>query len=92
LVRRPSGFAVALSGMLVDAVNVIFSVALLRVLWAPIATRLSDGRLASPDTVLLLLGFVAIWLALLLAAGALHVAVSAFWAMELARGGRGEAQ
>jgi hypothetical protein len=42
--------------------------------------------------VLLLLGFVAIWLALLLAAGALHVAVSAFWAMELARGGRGEAR
>jgi hypothetical protein len=92
LVRRPSALGVAFSGMLVDAAKVIFTFALLRILWAPIATRLADGRLASPDTVLLLLGFVAIWLALLLVAGALHVAVSAFWAMELARGGRGEAQ
>ena len=89
LVRRPSSVGVALSGMLVDATTVIFTFALLRVLWAPIATRLADGRLASPDTVLLLLGFVAIWLALLLAAGALHVAISALWAMELAHGGSG---
>jgi hypothetical protein len=92
LVRRPSGLGVAFGGMLVDVVKLIFTFALLRILWAPIATRLADGRLASPDTVLLLLGFVAIWLALLLVAGALHVAVSAYWAMELARGGRGEAQ
>ena len=92
LVRRPSSLGVAFSGMLVDAAKVIFTFALLRIIWAPIATRLTDGRLASPDTVLLLLGFVAIWLALLLMAGALHVAVSAFWAMELARGGRGGAQ
>ncbi|HET6744763.1 MAG TPA: hypothetical protein VFH90_02825, partial [Candidatus Limnocylindria bacterium] len=58
---------------------------------APIAMALSDGRVANPSTLLLLLGFVAIWLALLLVAGALHVVVSAWWAMELARGRRGEA-
>jgi hypothetical protein len=92
LLRRPSGLGVAFAGMLVDAATILFTFALLRVLWAPIATRLADGQLASPDTVLLLLGFVAIWLALLLVAGALHVAVSAFWAMELAHGGRGVAQ
>jgi hypothetical protein len=36
--------------------------------------------------VLLLLGFVAVWLGLLLAAGALHVAISAWWAMEVGTG------
>jgi hypothetical protein len=92
LVRRPwLGLGVATGGMLVDAATLLFSFALLRVLWAPIAAALGDGRLASPSTLLLLLGFVTIWLALLLIAGALHVAVSAWWAMELARGNRGEA-
>ena len=46
------------------------------------------GRLATPETLLLLLGFVAIWLGLLLAAGAVQVAVSAWWAIEQARRGR----
>ena len=77
--------------MLVDAVSLLFTLALLRVLWAPIGTAIADGRLLSPAALLLLLGFVTIWLALLLVAGALHVAVSAWWAMELARGHRGDA-
>jgi len=92
LVRRPlAGIGVAGGGMLLDALNLLFTFALLRVLWAPIASALADGRLATPATLLLLLGFVAIWLALLLVAGALHVAVSAWWATELARGQGGGA-
>jgi hypothetical protein len=92
LVRRPlTGIGIAGGGMLLDAVNLLFTFALLRVLWAPIATALADGRLATPATLLLLLGFVAIWLALLLLAGALHVAVSAWWAAELSRGKGGGA-
>ena len=90
--RRPlTSLGVAGSGMLLDALNLLFTFALLRVLWAPIASALADGRLATPSTLLLLLGFVAIWLALLLVAGAMHVAVSAWWALELARGHRGGA-
>lgn len=92
LLRRPwTSLGVAAGGLLLDAINLVFTFALLRVLWAPIGSALADGRLATPSTLLLLLGFVAIWLALLLVAGALHVVVSAWWAMELARGRRGEA-
>jgi hypothetical protein len=90
LVRRPwSRLGVAGCAMLLDLVAIVLTFALLRVLWGPIGAALDAGRLATPDTLLLLLGFVAIWLALLLAAGALHVAISAWWAMELARGGLG---
>jgi hypothetical protein len=93
LLRRPwAGLGVAAGAMVLDAVSLLVSYALLRVLWAPIATALGDGRLATPSTLLLLLGFVTIWLALLLVAGALHVAISAWWAIELRRGYRGEAR
>jgi hypothetical protein len=68
---------------LVDAAVLALQIALLGVLWEPIGVGLRDGRLASPDTLLLLLGFVAIWLGLLLAAGALHAAASAWWTLEL---------
>jgi hypothetical protein len=85
LVRRPWGrIGVPTAGLLGDVVAVALTYALLRVLWAPIANELSRGRLASPDTLLLLVGFVAIWLALLLASGALHVWISAWWTIELA--------
>jgi hypothetical protein len=88
--RRPwSRLGVAGSSLLLDLIAAVVSFALLRILWAPIGAALDSGRLAAPDTLLLLLGFVAIWLALLLAAGAVHVAISAWWAIELARGGRG---
>jgi hypothetical protein len=90
LLRRPwSRLGVAGSALLLDLLSAVATYALLRVLWSPIAVALDAGRLAAPDTLLLLLGFVAIWLALLLAAGAVHVAISAWWAMELARDGRG---
>jgi hypothetical protein len=83
---RPLGVAVA--GMLIDATTLTVNVALLQVLWQPIGIGLGDGLRSRPDTVLLLLGFVAVWLGLLLAAGALHVAVSAWWAMEVGTGAR----
>jgi hypothetical protein len=85
LVRRPGGLiGVATAGLLADLVMAALSYALLRVLWAPIVGDLAAGRLTSPDTLLLLIGFVAIWLGLLLAAGALRVMISAWWGLELA--------
>jgi hypothetical protein len=78
---------VAAAGVAKDLLAVVVSYALLRVLWAPIGAELADGRMIAPQTVLLLVGFVAIWLALLLAAGALHVTISAWWALELAQRG-----
>jgi uncharacterized RDD family membrane protein YckC len=59
-------------------------VALLRVLWAPISVDLAAGHLVSAQILLLLVGFVAIWLALVLAFGALHAWVSTLWSLELA--------
>jgi len=85
LLGGPRGrLGVAAAGLLADLIAVALTYAVLRVLWAPIASELGGGRLASPETLLLLVGFVAIWLALLLAAGALHLAISAWWALELA--------
>jgi hypothetical protein len=85
LVRRPWGrIGVATAGLAGDLLAVALTYAVLRVLWAPIADELDRGRLASPDTLVLLIGFVAIWLALVLAAGALHVGISTWWALELA--------
>ncbi len=51
---------------------------LMRVLWAPIASRLGIDGIA-PDTALLLVGFVAIWLCLVLGGGALHAWGSRVW-------------
>jgi hypothetical protein len=82
--RRPwPRIGVAAAGLLGDALMVTLTFALLRVLWAPIASELTAGRLTNPEALLLLVGFVAIWLGLLLAAGALHVMISAWWALEL---------
>jgi hypothetical protein len=90
LLRRPwNRLALAAGALLLDLLTMVVSFGLLRVLWAPIGVALEGGRLASPDTLLLLVGFIAIWLTLLLAAGAVHVAISAWWAIELARDGRG---
>jgi hypothetical protein len=85
LARRPvQRIGMAATGLLADLLSAALTYAVLRVLWAPIAVDLGAGRLARPDTLLLLVGFVAIWLVLLLAAGALHVMISTWWALELA--------
>ena len=52
---------------------------LLRVLWAPIAVRLRGGETSDPGTIVLLVGFVAIWLCLVLGGGALHAWATATW-------------
>ena len=89
LLGRPWGaISVVLGGLLLDLMVLVVTIALLGVLWMPIGDALGAGRLATPETLLLLLGFVAIWLGLLLVAGAVHVAVSAWWAIEGARHGR----
>jgi hypothetical protein len=84
--RPLAPLGVATTALLLDGLMVALNVALLGVLWTPIGTGLGDGLRDRPETILLLLGFVAIWLGLLLAAGALHVVVSAWWAMEVRTG------
>jgi hypothetical protein len=74
----------ALATTLADLLALGLALALLRVLWAPISVELAAGQLVSPQALLLLVGFVAIWLALVLAFGALHAWVSNLWSLELA--------
>jgi hypothetical protein len=74
----------ALGAMLADFLALALAWALLRVLWAPISVELAAGQLVSAQALLLLVGFVAIWLALVLAFGALHAWVSTLWSLELA--------
>ena len=73
----------ALTSFVADLLAVALAVALLRVLWAPIAADLAAGQLVSPTALLLLVGFVVIWLAVTLAFGALHAWVSTWWSLEL---------
>jgi hypothetical protein len=83
LVHQPvRRLGLALCAFLADLVAVALAVALLRVLWAPISADLAGGQLASPTALLLLVGFVAIWLAVILAFGALHVLFSTWWSLE----------
>jgi len=79
-VARAGGAALAQTvGMLVAKVAYLgVATVLLRVLWAPIGERLALGGI-DPATALLLVGFVAIWLCLVLAGGALHAWSSVSW-------------
>lgn len=56
----------------------------MRVLWAPIGVRLEAGGM-DPAVALLLVGFVAIWLCLVLGGGALHAWGSTSWTRVLGR-------
>jgi hypothetical protein len=58
----------------------VLSGILVRVLWAPIGAGLLAGAAFDASGALLLVGFVAIWLCLVLAGGALHAWGSATWA------------
>jgi len=73
----------ALTGTLAELLAVGLTFAVLRILWEPLAEDLAAGWLLSPASLSLLVGFVAIWLALVLIAGALHAWVSAWWSAEL---------
>ena len=67
------------SGLLVARiVYVVLCATLLRVLWAPIGIRLAEAGIDAA-VALLLVGFVAIWLCLLLGGGALHAWGSVSW-------------
>ena len=57
----------------------VLSGVLVGVLWAPIGLGLTNGEPIDATVVLLLVGFVAIWLCLVLAGGALHAWGSATW-------------
>lgn len=85
LVRHPiRRLGTAAAGIAVDILAVLASIALLRALWAPIGVALAGGRFLEPRTLVLLLGFVAIWLATVLGAGALRAWISAWWSLEAA--------
>ncbi|MGH2462269.1 MAG: hypothetical protein ACRDFZ_01415 [Candidatus Limnocylindria bacterium] len=61
----------------------VLTVLLLGSVWEPLSERLADGRLAEPATPILLLGFVWIWLVLVLLAGVVQAWISAWWSWEL---------
>lgn len=84
LIQHPGRrLGLALTALIADLLAVALALALLRVLWAPIAAELAGGQLVSPSALLLLVGFVAVWLTVALAFGALHVWVSTWWSLEL---------
>lgn len=79
-VRR---LGLALTAFIADLLALALAVALLRVPWGPIDAELGRGRLISPTALLLLVGFVAIWLTVMLAFGALHAWISTWWSLEM---------
>jgi len=54
-------------------------------LWRPLSGRLASGGLAEPATPILLLGFVWIWLVLVILAGVIQTWITAWWNRELER-------
>ncbi|MGH2401712.1 MAG: hypothetical protein ACRDE6_03285, partial [Candidatus Limnocylindria bacterium] len=68
----------AVVGVFAQLIFLGFAAVLLGVLWAPIGARLGIGPIEIA-TGLLLVGFVAIWLCLVLAGGALHAWSAATW-------------
>lgn len=86
LLRHPvRRLATAAAWLLLDALLFVLTLALLRVLWAPVGADLAAGRLIDPANLLLLVGFVAIWLILGVGAGAVQLARSTWWSLESGR-------
>lgn len=54
-------------------------------LWRPLSGRLAAGWLSEPSTPILLLGFVWIWLVLVILAGVIQAWIAAWWNRELER-------
>jgi hypothetical protein len=73
----------AVMAVLAQLIFLAFAAVLLGVLWAPIGLHLGDGGIEIAAG-LLLVGFVAIWLCLVLAGGALHAWSAATWSRLLA--------
>ena len=74
----------AVVAFVLQLVFLAFATLLLTVLWAPIGSQLAIGGGIDVATGLLLVGFVAIWLCLVLAGGALHAWSAATWSRLLA--------
>lgn len=84
----PSGLASALASAVATGAYLAVAALLLSVLWDPIEVRLAvDGIDATGLP--LLVGFVAIWLCLVLGGGALHAWASVTWTRVLAHADRG---
>lgn len=77
----PAAFQVAVPG-LVRIGLLVLSAVLLRVLWEPVGDRLAAAEVDAV-TAALLVGFVAIWLCLVLAGGAVQAWASAGWSILL---------
>ena len=81
-----SGGAPVLAQLVASALGrlatIVVGAVLLRVLWAPVGVLLAGGERGAL-TIGLLVGFVAIWLCLVLVAGALHAWASAGWSLLL---------
>lgn len=78
---RTAGFAAVAQAIGVQVARLAYlgvAAVLLRVLWSPVAERLDIAGI-EPTTALLLVGFVAIWLCVVLGGGALHATGSAAW-------------
>ena len=82
-----AGWAQAGIGIAIQVVFLALSALLLGVLWAPIGSELGRGQIGVA-TGLLLVGFVAIWLCLVLAGGALHAWSAITWSRLLGTGAR----
>jgi hypothetical protein len=90
LLARPlRRLGTALASTLIALGALTLATILLGLLWAPIQVELAGGRLVGARALLLLVGFVAVWLALVLAFGALHAWVSGWWSLELGHAGEG---
>ena len=79
-----AGWAQVVLGTVVHAAFLVLAALLLGVLWAPIGAELAVVGGIDIATALLLVGFVAIWLCLVLAGGALHAWSAATWSRLLA--------
>lgn len=88
LLTRPlHRLGTALAVLLVDLGAVLLATVALRVPWGSVQAEIAIGRLMSPQALLLLVGFVAVWLALVLALAVLHTWSSAWWSLELGHAG-----
>ena len=81
---RPPAAAHAILAFVVQLAYLLFGALLLRVLWAPIGGQLAVVGEIDVASGLLLVGFVAIWLCLVLAGGALQAWSAATWSRLLA--------
>lgn len=76
--RAGAALTQSVAGLVARIGSIVFAAVLLRVLWAPIESRLAHREIGVA-LVLLLVGFVAIWLCGVLAGGALHAWGSLTW-------------